>query len=116
LFDEIGGAVVSAETVAQGEKGVFVFPRHDLELAGETVVAAVLRGNGFAFGSLRPGGELGVGAVGVDLRLRGGFFLRLDGFRERIGLILQASILAGLLTGLVLSGTALFSVEHLLFL
>jgi hypothetical protein len=66
---------------------------------------------------------LRVGAIGVDLRLRGGGFFRgRDGFRERSGLILIGGTqprplrLASLFTGLLLSGTALFSVEHLLFL
>jgi hypothetical protein len=55
LFDEIGGFIVGAEIGAEGGEGIRVFLGHDLESAGETVVAAVLGGNSFARTSDRTG-------------------------------------------------------------
>jgi len=55
LLDEVDGLLVGAEVVLEGNEGFGIFPRHDLEGAGETVVAAVLGRDGFACGAGRPG-------------------------------------------------------------
>ncbi len=63
-----GGGEVFEEAVFEVEVGEAVSFIHDVELAGEAVAAGVVAGTGFAFVGAGPGGVLGVGLVGFDLR------------------------------------------------
>jgi hypothetical protein len=69
LLGFVGGAVSGAQAGQEGLKFGGVLDGEEGVAGAEAVGAAVVCDFGFAFGGARAGGELGVAAVGVDLRL-----------------------------------------------
>jgi hypothetical protein len=69
LLDLVGGLVGGAEAVEEGLEFGGVLDGEDGVAGGEAAGAAVVGDFGFALGGAGAGGELGVAAIGVDLRL-----------------------------------------------
>jgi hypothetical protein len=69
LLGLVGGLEGGAEAVEEGLEFGGVLDGEDGVAGGEVVGTAVMGDFGFAFGGAWAGGELGVAAIGVDLRL-----------------------------------------------